>query len=167
MRHSTRVSTSHESSISTSHESSIMKSITLWLSMTGPIRALLLLLLVACAVPATETTREYGVEIFAEDTITARITVSVTGDLQIALRGDNFQVMPDKSFIVTTPARLVATRGVGTATITSVDSSRRLAIVPLGTPDDSLDAATVTGTLVKFTRLGYERGKVRLEVERP
>lgn len=130
-------------------------------------RTLCLVVLAACAVPAPESTREYGVEIFAEDTVTAVITVSVTGNLQVNLKGDNFRIMPDKSFMITTPARLIAARGVGTATITSVDSTRRLAILPIGTPEDSVDAATVTGTLVKFTRLGYERGKLRLEVERP
>jgi hypothetical protein len=55
---------------------------------------------------------------------------------------------------------------VGTATITSLDSVSRLAVVPTGTPEDSVDAATVTGTVVKFTRLGYERVH-RLSAARP
>jgi hypothetical protein len=121
----------------------------------------------ACSGPPPQTARPYGVKIFAEDTVIARISVAVTGDLQVTLTGDNFQMLPDRSFLVATPATLVINRGVGTATITSVDSASRLAVVPLGTPDDSTDAATVTGTVVKFTRLGYEQGRFRLAAARP
>lgn len=124
------------------------------------------LLTAACAAPGPQNARPYGVEIFAEDTVTARISVSVTGDIQLTLRGDDFQVLPGRRFLVSTPASLVINRGVGTATITSVDSVSRLAVVPLGTPEDSIDAATVAGTVVKFTRLGYERSH-RLSAERP
>ena len=99
--------------------------------------------------------------------MTAHLSVGVTGDLQVTLTGDNFQVLPDRSFRVSTPATLVINRGVGTATITSVDGRSRLAVVPIGTPTDSIDAATVGGTVVKFTRLGYEGGRLRLSAERP
>lgn len=126
----------------------------------------MLLFTATCAAPGAQNTRPYGVEIFAEDTVTARISVSVTGDIQLTLRGDDFQVLPGRRFLVSTPASLVINRGVGTATITSVDSVSRLAVVPLGTPDDSIDAATVSGTVVKFTRLGYERSH-RLSADRP
>ena len=126
----------------------------------------LLLPAAACSVPGPQNARPYGVEIFAEDTVTARISVSVSGDIQLTLRGDDFQVLPGRGFLVSTPASLVINRGVGTATITSVDSVSRLAVVPLGTPEDSIDVATVSGTVVKFTRLGYERAH-RLSAERP
>jgi hypothetical protein len=132
-----------------------------------PSRILLLAFVAACNAPPAQTAGPYGVEIFAEDTVTASLSITVTGDLQINLVGDNFRVLADRSFIVSTPATLVISRGVGTATITSVDSVSRLAVVPLGTPDDSVDAATVAGTVVKFTRLGYEQGKVRLSTARP
>ena len=120
----------------------------------------------ACnAPPPPQASRPYGVNIFAADTVTARIAVEVSGDVQVDLKGDDFRTLPNRSFSVSTPASLVIVRGVGTATITSLDSVSRLAVVPAGTPDDSLDAATVTGTVIKFTRLGYERSH-RLSVAR-
>lgn len=131
------------------------------------ISALAAWLIAACnAPPPQQASRPYGVNIFAADTVTARIVVDVSGDLQLDLKGDAFRVLPNRRFSVSTPASLVIVRGVGTATITSLDSASRLAVVPAGTPDDSLDAATVMGTVIKFTRLGYERSH-RLVVERP
>jgi hypothetical protein len=126
---------------------------------------LLALALIACGAPPAQAPVPYGVEIFAEDTVVARLTVTVTGDLQVTVRGDEFQVLPDRSFRVATPATLTLSRGVGTATITSVDSITRLAVVRAGTPQDSVDAATVAGTVVKLTRLGF--GDFRLTAERP
>jgi hypothetical protein len=126
-----------------------------------------LVLLAACSTPAPPNARPYGVQIFAVDTVTARLSVSVTGDLQLTLRGDDFQALPGRRFAVSTPASIVVTRGVGTATITSTDSVSRVAVVPIGTPDDSIEAVSVAGTVVKFTRLGYEQGRYRLSVDRP
>ena len=121
----------------------------------------------ACnAPPQQQVSHPYGVTIFAADTVTARISVEVSGDVQVDLKGDDFRALPNRRFSVSTPASLVIVRGVGTATITSLDSVTRLAVVPTGTPDDSLDAATVTGTVIKFTRLGYERSH-RLSAARP
>jgi hypothetical protein len=118
--------------------------------------------LLACnASPLTDSGPQ-GVQVFAADTVTARIQVSVRGDLQVTLRGDDFSVRPDRTFLVSTPAVLQVSRGVGTATITSVDSTTRIAVVPMGTPEDSIDAATVTGTIVRFTRLGSDRRMHRL-----
>ena len=123
------------------------------------IAALLAWVALACntAPPPQQASRPYGIEIYAEDTATARIVVDVTGDIQVDLKGDDFRVLPNRSFTVSTPATLTIVRGVGTATITSVDSTTRLAVIPAGTPPDSIDAATVSGTVIKFTRLGYER----------
>jgi hypothetical protein len=129
-----------------------------------PIQRLLLILAVAgCAAPEP-LPRDYGVEVFAEDTVTARLMVTTSGTLQVQLRGDNFKVRPDRSFEITTPAWLVVQRGVGTATITSLDG-HRLAAVPIGTPTDSTDAKTVLGVRVYVTRLGGERGRIRLAAE--
>jgi hypothetical protein len=118
--------------------------------------ALSTLLLISCTAPPSTDSRIHGVQVFAADTVTARIHVSVTGDLQLTMRGDNFVPRPDRSFLVSTPAIIEARRGVGTARITSVDSTTRIAVVPLGTPEDSIDAATVTGTIVRLTRVGRE-----------
>lgn len=123
--------------------------------------------LVACSAPPLVESRRQGVQIFAEDTVTARIHVSIKGDLQVTLRGDDFQMRPDRTFLLSTPATLEATRGVGSAIIASVDSSTRIAVVPFDTPEDSIDAATVTGTVVRFTRLGYDRKMQRLVRTRP
>ena len=109
-------------------------------------------LLVACNTPPLLDQAPQGVRIFAEDTVTARINVRVHGDLRITLRGDNFMIRRDQSFLVSTPATLEVVRGGGTATIVSLDSSTRIAVVPIGTPDDSVDVATVAGTVVSFTR---------------
>lgn len=121
----------------------------------------------ACGSPPPADPRPQGVRIFAEDTAVARLHVSVQGDLQVRLVGDDFVVRPDRSFLVNTPATLEVTRGIGTARITSVDSATRIAVVPLGTPEDSIDAETVAGTVVRFTRLGYDRRMQRLVTVRP
>jgi len=126
-------------------------------------RLLIAVVLFACNAPGPP--REYGVEIFAQDTVTARLTVSVTGTLQVNVRGENFSVLPDRSFSVGTPASLVIRGGVGTATVTSVDSTQKLAVVPAGTPPDSTDARTVSGTKLYISRMGYEGA--RLSVARP
>lgn len=134
-----------------------------------PILLLAAVALASCNSPAPQQqppSRPYGVEIFAQDTATVRVAVEVTGDLQLDLKGDDFRVLPNKSFTLATPATLTIVRGVGTATIISVDSTSKLAVIPAGTPQDSIDAATVSGTVIKFTRLGYERAH-RLSVARP
>jgi hypothetical protein len=129
--------------------------------------ALVAALLVACSAPPPTESRGQGVRVFAADTVTARIHVRVIGDLQVTLRGDDFLARPDRTFLVSTPAVIEAFRGVGTALITSIDSVTRIAVVPIGTPEDSIDAATVTGTIVRFTRMGYDRRMHRLVRMRP
>jgi hypothetical protein len=114
----------------------------------------------ACAVPAPP--RPYSVQIFADDTVTAMLTVSVTGTLQVGVAGEGFLVRPDRSFIVGTPASLTISGGVGTATITSVNK-QRIAAVPQGLPPDSAEKATVTGTTLKVSRMGYEGARIRVE----
>ena len=92
----------------------------------------LALLATACNAPPPIDARPFGVQIFAEDTVVARIHVRVTGDLRVTLRGDDFRMRRDRSFLVSTPATMEVSRGVGTATITSVDSTSRIAVVPIG-----------------------------------
>lgn len=123
--------------------------------------------LAACGAPPLLDQAPQGVRIFADDTVTARINVRVNGGLRISLRGDNFMIRRDRSFLVSTPATLEVVRGTGTATIISVDSSTRLAVVPIGTPDDSVDQATITGTVVSFTRPSSDRRTLRVVAERP
>jgi hypothetical protein len=124
-------------------------------------------LLLACTAPPLIDQGAEGVRIFAEDTVTARINVRVRGDLRVSLRGQDFMIRRDRSFLVSTPATLEVVRGTGSATIISIDSATRIAVIPIGTPDDSLEAATVTGTVVTFTRPGADRRTHRLVAERP
>jgi hypothetical protein len=124
-------------------------------------------LLLGCNAPPVLDAARQGVRIFAEDTVVARINVRVEGDLRINLRGDNFMIRRDRSFLVSTPATLEVVRGTGTATIVSMDTTARIAVVPFGTPDDSVDAATITGTVVSFTLPGTDRRTHRLVSERP
>lgn len=123
--------------------------------------------LAGCNAPPPTDSQPQGVRVFAADTVTARIQVTVTGDLQVSLRGDKFVARPDRTFLVSTPVTIQVSRGVGTARITSVDSVTRIAVVPIGTPEDSIDAATVTGTVVRFTRMGRDRRDHRLVRMRP
>jgi hypothetical protein len=124
-------------------------------------------LLVGCNAPPPTDSPVQGVQVFAADTVAARIHVSVTGDLQVTMRGDNFALRRDRTFLVSTPAIIEARRGIGTALITSVDSITRIAVVPIGTPEDSIDAATVTGTVVRFTRMGRDTRDHHLVRMRP
>jgi hypothetical protein len=125
------------------------------------VRPLALLLATACAVPAPP--REYGVGIFAEDTVTARVSIAVTGTLQVTTTGESLTTGPDKTLTLGTPGSIVIKGGVGTATITSLDSGRRLAVVPTGLAEDSAEKATVMGTVVKLSRMGYEGARLRVE----
>jgi hypothetical protein len=121
----------------------------------------------ACSAPLPLDQRTEGVRIFAEDTVTARINVQVHGDLRVSVKGDDFMIRRDRSILVSTPATMEVVRGGGTATIVSMDSTKRIAVVPIGTPDDSIDVATVTGTTVAFTRPGPDGSPHRIMALRP
>jgi hypothetical protein len=103
------------------------------------------------------------VEIFADDTVTVSLTVAVEGEMRVSLRGDAFY-QRGKSFVVTTPAWLVV-NGVGVATIASLDSVQRLAVVPRGLAPDSAEALTVVGSIVRLSR-GAGETRVRTEALR-
>lgn len=93
----------------------------------------------------------YSVEIFSNDTASVSLTVGVDGPMEVNLRGEGFYMTKDKSFVVTTPARLTV-RGIGVATIRAMESSQLLAVVPAGLPQDSIEAATVVGSRITLTR---------------
>lgn len=118
----------------------------------------------ACACSRNE--EEFGVDVFAVDTLPARIYMNLTGTLQMGLRADSFYTTPDKSLILGTPASLIIQKGAGTATILSIDTTKRIAVQPLGVPPDSAEKVGAVGTVVKLTRVGGER-RVTLEVEKP
>jgi hypothetical protein len=107
----------------------------------------------ACSQPR----RELGADVFSTDTVPARFVMTVTGSLAIALRSNNFYMRPDKSLVLETPATLLIQKGEGTATIEVLDSARRVAVQPTGTPLDSTDAVAIVGRSVLMTRVGEQR----------
>jgi hypothetical protein len=109
---------------------------------------------------------EFGVDVFSTDTIPAKISMTLTGTLQMGLRADQFYTTPTKALILETPASLIIQRGAGAAIIASLDTSQRIAVQPIGASPDSADALGAVGTVVRLTRVGEER-RVKLEVERP
>lgn len=126
-----------------------------------PVCCLLFLAGSACA-----ERRELGVDVFSDDTMPARFTVAMTGSLVLGLRSQNFYMRPDKTLVLITPGSLVIQEGSGSATIASMDSSRRLAVAPMGTSPDSSDSVAVIGHSIRLERVAKEN-RVRLAVARP
>jgi hypothetical protein len=110
--------------------------------------------------------REVGVDVFSNDTLPARFTMEVTGNLQMNLRMSRAIPRPDHTLIFETPGSMVVQNGAGTATITSIDSLRRIAVQPIGTPIDSTETMGVVGRVVKIERKGEEK-RVKISVQRP
>ena len=116
-----------------------------------------LLCAAALATACSEPRGEVGVDVFSSDTIPARFMVKLTGTLVIALRSNNFYMQPDKSLVLETPGSLIVKEGVGTATITTLDTLHRVAVQPIGTSPDSADVAGVVGRGILMTRAKDER----------
>jgi predicted small secreted protein len=133
-------------------------------------RARLLCLLVlatsVCATACATERRELGVDIFSDDTLPTRFTVTLSGTLVMGLRSQSFYMRKDKSLVLVTPGSLVIQEGEGTAMIESLDESRRIAVDPIGTSPDSTDVLAVVGRSIKVERVGSEK-RVKLAVERP
>lgn len=132
------------------------------------LHARLLLCAAVCAAVLTACEQRppsFGVSVFADDTVTVAFTVSVTGTLVMGLRSDVFQMRPDKSLLMTTPAELIIQRGEGTALIESLRGGR-LAVQPLGVNPDSADTLSAEGHVIKLVRTGEARA-VKLLVEKP
>ena len=109
---------------------------------------------------------EVGVDVFSADTAPARLGIVVSGTLEIGLRADQMYTAPDRSIVLQTPATLVIQRGEGAATVSSLDTLRRIVVQPTGIALDSADVLGVTGIAVTFTRKKSER-RVTLAVDRP
>ncbi len=107
---------------------------------------------------------EYGVSVFSTDTIPVEFTVTVTGSLGLGLRADGFQMRPDKSLVLATPAQMLVSSGDGTARIESIKGGR-LAVQPLGL-DSGADTNTVEGQVVMLTK-PPEKRVVTLKTEKP
>jgi hypothetical protein len=129
-------------------------------------RARVLCLLVLATTACATEKRELGVDIFSDDTLPTRFTVTLSGTLVMGLRSQNFYMRKDKSLVLITPGSLVVQEGEGTAMIEALDKSRRVAVDPIGTPPDSTDLVAVVGRAIKVERVGKEK-RVRLAVEKP
>lgn len=116
------------------------------------------------AVACFERPPEFGVSVFAADTLPVTFTVYLTDQLVMALRSTNFKMRADKSLMMTTPAQLIIQRGAGTARIVSI-SGGGLVVQPLGVNPDSADTSSAEGRTVQLTRTGELRS-VKLVVEK-
>ena len=126
---------------------------------------LALSLLASCTRPPVASPR-YALDIFSEDTLPAHVTVTVAGPLEVSLNGAGFYTLNKGTQpVVLTPASLVL-RGVGTATISAVDSMQMIAVVPAGTHPDSTERVTTIGRILRVTRADGQR-EYTLEVARP
>jgi hypothetical protein len=125
----------------------------------------LLCLLLATTACSTDR-REVGVDVFSDDTLPTRFTVTLSGTLVMGLRSQSFYMRKDKSLVLITPGSLVIQEGQGIATIESLDGSRRIAVDPIGTSPDSTDLVAVVGRVIKVERVGKEK-RVKLAVEKP
>ena len=121
------------------------------------------LLLAACSQTSYNAPR-YAAEIFAEDTVSVPVTVRVTGNMQVSLNGAGFYQYRGQP-VVMTPATLVV-RGTGSAIIGGVDSSMAIAVVPAGTPLDSLEKAAIVARQFKVSRV-EGTSDFKLEIHRP
>ncbi len=119
--------------------------------------------LAACSQTSSNAPR-YTAEIFSEDTMSVPVTVRVTGDMRVSLNGAGFYTYRGQP-VVMTPATLVI-RGIGSAIIGAVDSSKAIAIVPSGTPLDSVEHAAVVARLLKLSRPDAA-ARFKLEVQKP
>jgi hypothetical protein len=130
----------------------------------GNVRRLLLLTTAVLTVACEGRPPEFGVSVFADDTLPVIFTVELTGTLVMGLRSDGFRMRPDKSLVMTTPAQLIINKGAGTATITSLRGGNIL-VQPLGVKPDSGDTSSALGMVVKLARTGVQRS-VKLTVEK-
>ena len=121
------------------------------------------LLLAGCGQTSYNAPR-YAADIFAEDTLPVPVTVRVTGNMQVSLNGSGFYQYRGQP-VVLTPATLVI-RGTGSAIIGAVDSSAAIALVPSGTPLDSVDRAAIIARQLKLSRV-EGTSDYKLEVHRP
>lgn len=122
--------------------------------------------LLACGSACADPQPEIGVAVFSNDTVPARFAVTLSGTLVVGLRGTNFFMRPDKSLVLETPGTLIVQEGSGTATISTLDSTQRVAVLPLGTPPESADSAGLVGTSIQMSRTDGER-RVNLAVIKP
>jgi len=122
-----------------------------------------MLLLAACTPEPAQP--EFGVDVFANDTVPTKFVVTLSGNLSMAVRSNQLYMRPDQSLVLETPGSLIIQRGSGSAVIAAFDSTQQIAVMPLGTSPDSTDNAVV-GKRVKVTRTGEDK-RVTIELDKP
>ena len=106
-------------------------------------------MLVACSAQRPE---QLTVDVFAEDTVPVRFTLTITGGLQMRVNAEKAFVRPDKSLVFETPTTLYVDRGDGASLLRALDSTQRLVVQPGGLPGDSAERAAVVAPVVSITR---------------
>lgn len=111
---------------------------------------LLALLIAGCS--TSSRPEPLGVEVFADDTIPVRFGVTMSGGIELRVNAERAFQQADRSLVFETPATLTVVRGSGEAILTVLDDHRRIAVQPLGVPQDSAGHAAVEGRTVQITR---------------
>jgi hypothetical protein len=118
----------------------------------------------ACATPSRPD--KLGVEVFADDTVPVRFGLTMSGGIELRVNAERAFQQADQSLVFETPATLTVFRGSGEALVTVLDERQRIAVQPLGIPQDSAEQAAVVGRAVKVTRLP-DASRLGLAVARP
>jgi hypothetical protein len=129
-------------------------------------RILLLSVAVVIAAACDNGPPEFGVSVFANDTLPVQFSMDVTGTLAMGIRAQGFEPGPNKTLYMTTPAQLLVQRGEGTATITALRGGSLL-VQPLGVNPDSGDTSSAQGMVVKLARPTPTQRSLKLTVEKP
>lgn len=108
--------------------------------------ALLAVLLVGCSAQKPE---RLSVDVFAEDTVPVRFSLTVTGTLQMRVNAERSFAQPDRSLVFETPAQLFVYKGDGTALVRALDGTQRFTVQLSG---DSTERAAAAGSAFVLTR---------------
>ena len=106
------------------------------------------MLLVGCSAPKPE---RLSVDVFAEDTVPVKFSLTVTGTLQMRVNAERSVVQADRSLVFETPAQLFVYKGDGSSLLRALDSTQRFT-VQLGGGSDSAGRAEAVGSAVVITR---------------
>jgi hypothetical protein len=121
--------------------------------------------LAACGRPNVGAPR-YAIDIFSEDTLPAHVTVTVSSPtMEVSLNGAGWYTVNRTQPVVLTPATLIV-RGIGTATISAIDSMQPIAALPSGTHPDSTESTATVGRMLRVSR-SEGQPSYKLEVARP
>jgi hypothetical protein len=104
----------------------------------------------ACSGPSRQ--EALGVEVFSEDTLPVRFSITMSGGLELRVEAERAFRQGESSLVFETPAKLFVARGSGESTVSSLDENRRLIVQPSGVSADSAEGAAVAGSAIQITR---------------